>query len=170
VVATLDRLSDDVVDRSLIIAHLLAAGVQGLYTARDGRIDPLPIIRSLQDVIRRLLVDVEQARVTVAELEDAQEALKRNLSESRDALQRRTVEIQALGRQSSPLSVSLLSAIRLCGRSVNAIAKAAQVPQPVLHRFVKGERGISLKTADKVFAVLGGYLPPVTAADSLDSS
>jgi plasmid maintenance system antidote protein VapI len=41
-------------------------------------------------------------------------------------------------------------AIRNSGKTVNAIAVEAGVPQPVLHRFVKGERGLTLTTVQKL--------------------
>jgi plasmid maintenance system antidote protein VapI len=40
--------------------------------------------------------------------------------------------------------------IQECGRSVNAVAIESGVPQPVLHRFVKGERDLTLTTAEKL--------------------
>ena len=69
-------------------------------------------------MIRRRLADVEQLRASTVKLERTQELLKTTLSQSRNALQRRKMEIQALGKQSPSLSISLLSAIRLSGVEV----------------------------------------------------
>jgi plasmid maintenance system antidote protein VapI len=40
--------------------------------------------------------------------------------------------------------------VRECGLSVNAVAKAAGVAQPVLHRFMTGERDLTLSTAQRL--------------------
>ncbi len=44
--------------------------------------------------------------------------------------------------------------------TVNAIAVEAGVPQPVLHRFVKGERDLTLATAQKLADYFGLELLP----------
>jgi plasmid maintenance system antidote protein VapI len=44
----------------------------------------------------------------------------------------------------------LRKAVSDTGLTVNAAAKAAGVPQPVLHRFVTGERDLTLRTAQKL--------------------
>lgn len=50
----------------------------------------------------------------------------------------------------------VLQEIKASGKPVVAIAKEAGVAQPVLSRFVSGERqGFSLKNFEKVCAVLG---------------
>lgn len=46
-------------------------------------------------------------------------------------------------------------AIRDRGENVTRLAKGAGVPQPVLHRFVAGERDLTLRTAEKLAAYLG---------------
>ena len=48
------------------------------------------------------------------------------------------------------LSEQLLEAIQDSGLSINAIAAAAGVPQPVLSRFVNGQRDLTLRTAEKL--------------------
>jgi plasmid maintenance system antidote protein VapI len=48
------------------------------------------------------------------------------------------------------LADQLREAIENSGRSINSIALAAGVPQPVLQRFMSGERDIRLETADKI--------------------
>jgi plasmid maintenance system antidote protein VapI len=54
----------------------------------------------------------------------------------------------------------LLRAVRESGLTVNAVAVAAGVPQPVLHRFVAGERGLNLATAQKLVDYFGLELRP----------
>ena len=44
----------------------------------------------------------------------------------------------------------LKKAIQTSGKTVNAIAVEAGIPQPVLHRFVKGERDLTLSTVQKL--------------------
>jgi plasmid maintenance system antidote protein VapI len=44
----------------------------------------------------------------------------------------------------------LKKAIRKSGKTVNAIAVEAGVPQPVLYRFVRGERDLTLTTVQKL--------------------
>ena len=49
----------------------------------------------------------------------------------------------------------LRKAVREPGLSVNAVAKAAGIAQPVLHRFVTGERDLTLDTAQKLADYFG---------------
>jgi len=49
----------------------------------------------------------------------------------------------------------LRQAIEDSGQSVYAIAKAAGIAQPVLHRFYTGERDLTLSTADKLIEYFG---------------
>jgi plasmid maintenance system antidote protein VapI len=58
------------------------------------------------------------------------------------------------------ISEVLRASIKGDGRTVTQIASDAGVPQPVLSRFVRGERGITLKIADRVAVVLGLELKP----------
>ena len=46
-------------------------------------------------------------------------------------------------------------AVRESGQTPYAVALAAGVPQPVLSRFLRGERGITLDTAEKLCRALG---------------
>jgi plasmid maintenance system antidote protein VapI len=46
------------------------------------------------------------------------------------------------------------------GLSVNALAKAAGIAQPVLYRFVTGERDLTLRTAQKLADYFGLELRP----------
>jgi hypothetical protein len=48
------------------------------------------------------------------------------------------------------------------GKSINSIAREAVIPVPVLTRFLRGERGISLATADKLAAYFGWKTEPLT--------
>ena len=54
----------------------------------------------------------------------------------------------------------LKGAIELDGRSLYAIAKAAGMPYPPLYRFVHGQQGLNLETADKLAEALGLALRP----------
>jgi len=54
----------------------------------------------------------------------------------------------------------LLKAISNSGLTEYRVAKDSGVPQPVLNRFLRGERGISLATAAKLCAYLGLHLAP----------
>jgi plasmid maintenance system antidote protein VapI len=58
--------------------------------------------------------------------------------------------------QSGRLSIvdQLRKAMRDSGETEYGIAKAAGVPQSVVNRFVRGERGISLETAARLCACL----------------
>ncbi len=53
------------------------------------------------------------------------------------------------------LTDQLLEAIENSGKSINSIAMAADVPQPVLQRFASGERDIRLDTAAKLATYFG---------------
>jgi hypothetical protein len=64
------------------------------------------------------------------------------------------------GAGEAPLTRQLQAAIAATGQSIYAIAQASGVAAPVLQRFVKGERGITLETADKIAAYLGLALLP----------
>jgi plasmid maintenance system antidote protein VapI len=55
----------------------------------------------------------------------------------------------------SPTSELLRQLIRDTGESVNHLARASGVAQPVLHRFVAGEQGLTLRNADKLFVFFG---------------
>ena len=54
-----------------------------------------------------------------------------------------------------PLSRALREAIHTSGKSVYQIAKAADVSQIVVSRFLSGERDIRMETADRLAEVLG---------------
>ena len=49
----------------------------------------------------------------------------------------------------------ILQAIEDSGKSVRAVAIAAGIAQPMLSRFVKGDRDLLLDSADKVAKALG---------------
>ncbi len=48
------------------------------------------------------------------------------------------------------MTEQLKQAIHESGLSVYRVAKDSGVPQPVLHRFMAGEQGLKLETADKL--------------------
>lgn len=61
-------------------------------------------------------------------------------------------------RQSSreaTMSEQLRRAILESGLSVYAVAKGSGVSQPVIARFVAGERDVRMATADRLFAFFG---------------
>jgi plasmid maintenance system antidote protein VapI len=45
---------------------------------------------------------------------------------------------------------ALKAAIAASGETVAVISRGAGIAQPVLHRFVKGERDLTLRTAEKL--------------------
>lgn len=45
--------------------------------------------------------------------------------------------------------------IRKSGKKIYRLAQESGVSQPVIHRFITGERDIRLETADKLASVLG---------------
>jgi hypothetical protein len=55
----------------------------------------------------------------------------------------------------STLSEAIKRAVAESGKSVNAVAKEAGVPQTVVQRFVSGQRGLLLGTAERLCAYLG---------------
>lgn len=50
------------------------------------------------------------------------------------------------------MAETLRKAIQASGESVAAISRGSGIAQPVLHRFVTGERDLTLRTADKLLA------------------
>jgi hypothetical protein len=52
----------------------------------------------------------------------------------------------------TPMAETLRKAIEDSGQPVAVIARGAGIAQPVLHRFAKGERDLTLDTADKLLA------------------
>jgi plasmid maintenance system antidote protein VapI len=64
------------------------------------------------------------------------------------------------GQSRQTLTEQLKQAVAATGKSVTAVARESGVPQPVLHRFVTGERGLLLDTADRLCAYLGLHLHP----------
>ena len=56
----------------------------------------------------------------------------------------------SMSKQKLTMAAQLKKAIQDSGKSVNAIAVESGIPQPVLHRFVKGDRDLTLTTAEKL--------------------
>ncbi len=54
----------------------------------------------------------------------------------------------------------LRDAILNCGQTEYRVSKESGVAQPILNRFLRGERGISLETAAKLCKYLGLHLVP----------
>lgn len=61
-------------------------------------------------------------------------------------------------------SETLRAAIVLDERPVNRIATMARVPPSILSRFVKGERGMTTRSLDRVAAEVGLELRPRSMA------
>jgi plasmid maintenance system antidote protein VapI len=59
------------------------------------------------------------------------------------------------------MAEQLRRAIRESGQPITAVARGSGIPQPVLHRFVKGERDLTLRTAEKLLVYFGLELRPV---------
>lgn len=59
---------------------------------------------------------------------------------------------------SDSLSEALRQAIRESGKSIDEVAKDAEVSPIVIARFLSGERDIRMATADKLAAILGAKL------------
>ena len=55
----------------------------------------------------------------------------------------------------------LREAILNSGQTEYRVAKESGVTQPIVNRFLRGERGISLETAAKLCKYLGLHLAPV---------
>ena len=68
--------------------------------------------------------------------------------------------IEPSSEKESGLGAAIKAAVLATGKSINSVAKAAQVPQSVLQRFVTGQRGLKLHTAEKLCAHLGLKLKP----------
>lgn len=56
--------------------------------------------------------------------------------------------------RSAPLSEQVRRAIRECGLTQYRISKAAGIDRSTLHRFMTGERGLPMKTLDRLAEVL----------------
>jgi plasmid maintenance system antidote protein VapI len=54
----------------------------------------------------------------------------------------------------------LRKAIKESKKTVNAIAVESEIPQPVLYRFVTGERDLTLRTAQRLADYFGLELRP----------
>jgi plasmid maintenance system antidote protein VapI len=58
-------------------------------------------------------------------------------------------------RKAANMTDQLKKAIAKSGLTINGLAVASGIPQPVLHRFMAGERDLKLATADKLATYLG---------------
>jgi hypothetical protein len=61
-------------------------------------------------------------------------------------------------------SVALRVAVALDGRPVQEIARASGVSRSLVTRFLRGERGLSLKSVDRLSRVVRMELRPAVAA------
>ncbi len=62
--------------------------------------------------------------------------------------------------QRTAISDTLRAAIVLDARPVHRIARTANVPPSILSRFVRGERGMTTRSFDRVAAAVGLELRP----------
>jgi hypothetical protein len=65
------------------------------------------------------------------------------------------------GLSRGSLTDVLRDAIRTSGRRAYAVSQVSGVAQPILSRFLRGERGITLETADKLCKTLRLELRPI---------
>jgi plasmid maintenance system antidote protein VapI len=63
------------------------------------------------------------------------------------------------------LASAIKLAVRATGKSINAVAKEAKVNQSILQRFVTGQRGLKLDTAERLCSHLGLELKPAGPAE-----
>jgi len=66
-----------------------------------------------------------------------------------------------MATQTKDLTAELRRAVWDSGRSLNALAKSANMPYAVVHGFANGNRDIYLTSAAKIAATLGLELRPV---------
>ncbi|HEV3255733.1 MAG TPA: helix-turn-helix transcriptional regulator [Gemmataceae bacterium] len=65
-----------------------------------------------------------------------------------------------MARHPQTLAEALRQRIKGCGLSVAALSRKADIPQPCLHTFARGEQGLSLKNAEKLVAYFDLELRP----------
>jgi plasmid maintenance system antidote protein VapI len=65
-----------------------------------------------------------------------------------------------MGKRRLTMAEILRRAVCASGQTVAAVSRGAGISQPVLHRFVKGERDLTLRTADRLAGYLGLELRP----------
>ncbi len=85
---------------------------------------------------------------------DRLEAFAEYLGKQVRAEEQAEARTQARRSGPGPISEAVRRAIKESGMSVFALARASGVPQPVLSRFVRGERDITLGTLDKLATAL----------------
>jgi plasmid maintenance system antidote protein VapI len=66
----------------------------------------------------------------------------------------------AKGTRPPSIAARLRQAVQDSGMTVNALAAAAGIAQPVLHRFLSGERDLTLRTVQKLVDYFGLELRP----------
>lgn len=59
------------------------------------------------------------------------------------------------------MTEALKEAVKASGERVAVVARAAGIAQPVLYRFMQGERDLTLRTAEKLAAYFRLELRPV---------
>jgi hypothetical protein len=114
----------------------------------------------------RYLTDEEAARYDTMREEVADRPTKRQAIESGRFIGPMSLEEYFAWRETAgdaPLARQLQEALRACGQPVSEIAKASGADAAVIHRFLSGERGITLNTAGKLAAYLHWTLMPEQA-------
>jgi plasmid maintenance system antidote protein VapI len=69
-----------------------------------------------------------------------------------------------MGKKTATIAETLRKMVVDSGEPVTAVARAAGIAQPVLHRFVAGERDLTLRTAEKLVAHFDLELRPRSTA------
>ena len=85
---------------------------------------------------------------------DRLEAFAEYLGKQVRAEEQAEARTQARHAIPGPITEAVRRVIKKSGMSVFALARASGVPQPVLSRFVRGERDITLRTLDKLVVAL----------------
>jgi plasmid maintenance system antidote protein VapI len=62
------------------------------------------------------------------------------------------------------IAETLRKAIADSGETVAAVSRGAGIAQPVLHRFIHGERDLTLRTADRLMEYFGLEIRPTGEA------
>ncbi len=85
---------------------------------------------------------------------DRLEAFAQYLKNQVQAEKRTQARTQARRSATGPISEVVQRAVRESGLSVHALARVSGVPQPVLSRFIRRERDITLSTLEKLAGAL----------------
>jgi Cro/C1-type helix-turn-helix DNA-binding protein len=158
-VESIARLGSDSLNQGLVIAQLFATRIENIYLARAPRESWLDIVadaqRRLFEIRDKASAEAKQIRQSLDDVVSEREQLIVKLENARRHAEQLKQSALSSKDPKCSLVTKLREAISESELSVYAIANAAEVPQPVLSRFVSGSRGINLSTAEKVCRVLG---------------